>query len=56
MLTGPGKVTFADPNQPVTRARFSAVGVYELELSGSDTEHNNALKIKVTVNPPEEKK
>jgi len=56
MLTGPGKVTFADPNQPVTRARFSAVGVYELELSGSDNEHNNAVKIKVTVNPPEEKK
>jgi hypothetical protein len=56
MLTGPGTVTFADPSQPVTRARFSAVGVYELELSGTDGEHSAALKIRVTVNPAEEKK
>ena len=55
MLTGPGTVTFADPGQPVTRARFSAVGVYELELSGTDGEHKNAVKIRVTVNPPAEK-
>jgi len=55
-LTGPGTVTFGDPSQPVTRARFSAVGVYELELSATDGEHANAVKIKVTVNPPDEKK
>lgn len=55
-LTGPGTVTFGDPSQPVTRARFSAVGVYELELSGTDSEHTNALKIKVTVNPSDDKK
>ena len=56
MLTGPGTVTFSEPANPVTRARFSATGVYELELSGSDGEHRNAVKIKVTVNPSEEKK
>lgn len=55
MLSGPGTVTFANASQPATRARFSAVGVYELELSGTDTEHRNAVKIRVTVNPAEEK-
>jgi hypothetical protein len=30
--------------------------VYELELSATDTEHTNAVKIKVTVNPSDEKK
>ena len=56
MLSGPGTVTFSDPSQPVTRARFGAVGIYELELSATDTEHTNAVKIKVTVNPADEKK
>ena len=56
MLSGPGTVVFAEPSQPVTRARFSMVGVYELELSGTDSEHRNAVKIRVTVNPPTEKK
>jgi hypothetical protein len=55
-LTGPGTVTFTDSGQPVTRARFSTVGVYELELSATDAEHKNAVKIKVTVNPAEEKR
>lgn len=56
MLNGPGAVSFSDPSQPVTRARFSAAGVYELELSATDTEHTNAVKIRVTVNPADEKK
>lgn len=56
MLSGPGTVTFSDATRAVTRARFSAVGVYELELSASDTEHTNAVKIRVTVNPGDEKK
>jgi hypothetical protein len=54
--SGPGTVTFSDPDQPVTRVRFSAVGVYELELSATDTERSNGVKIKVTVNPADEKK
>jgi hypothetical protein len=49
-ISGPGEVTFSNTSQPVTRARFSAVGVYELELSATDTERANSLKIKVTVN------
>jgi hypothetical protein len=56
MLSGPGTVSFADPSQAVTRARFSALGVYELELSGTDSEHRSAVKIRVTVNAPEDKK
>jgi hypothetical protein len=56
MLSGPGAVTFSDPGQPVTRARFNAAGVYELELSATDTEHSNAVKIRVTVSQPDEKK
>jgi K319-like protein len=55
-LSGPGTVTFSEPSRPVTRARFSAAGVYELELSATDTEHTNAVKIKVMVNAPDEKK
>jgi hypothetical protein len=51
MLSGPGTVTFLDASQAATRARFSALGVYELELSATDSEHTNAVKIKVTVNP-----
>lgn len=56
MLSGPGTVTFVDASQAATRARFSAAGVYELELSATDGEHTNSVKIKVTVNPVEEKK
>ena len=51
MLSGPGMVTFLDASQAATRARFSAAGVYELELSATDSEHTNSVKIKVTVNP-----
>ena len=54
--SGPGTVTFSDASAPLTRARFSDPGVYELELSATDTEKSNAVKIKVTVNPPDEKK
>ncbi len=55
-ITGPGTVTFSDASQPVTRARFSLAGVYELEMSATDTEHISTVKIKVTVTPAEEKK
>jgi hypothetical protein len=54
--SGPGTATFSDSNQPVTRVRFSEVGVYELELSATDMELTNSVKIKVTVIPPDEKK
>ena len=54
--SGPGAVTFSDASQPATRVRFSEAGVYELELSATDTEHTNSVKIKVTVTPVGEKK
>jgi hypothetical protein len=49
-ISGPGEVAFSDTSQPVTRARFTAMGVYELELSATDTERASSVKIKVTVN------
>jgi hypothetical protein len=55
-VSGPGTVTFSDDSEATTRAKFSAVGEYELELSGTDSARSNAVKIKVTVLPPEEKK
>ncbi|HEY7545720.1 MAG TPA: hypothetical protein VID27_12590 [Blastocatellia bacterium] len=55
-ISGPGTVTFSDERQSVTRARFSAAGVYELEMSATDTEHTSTVKIKVTVAQAEEKK
>jgi hypothetical protein len=42
-------VAFSDDSQPSTRARFSAAGVYELELTATDAEHTNSVKIRVTV-------
>ncbi|HXG94497.1 MAG TPA: hypothetical protein VNN73_19295 [Blastocatellia bacterium] len=54
--SGPGTVTFSDADQAVTRARFSAPGVYELEMTATDTEHTSSVKIKVTVTLPDEKK
>lgn len=54
--SGPGAVTFSDPSQAATRVRFGAVGVYELELSATDTEQTSSVKIKVTVSPADERK
>jgi hypothetical protein len=48
-LSGPGTVTFSEPKAPGTRAAFSAPGVYELELSASDSEFTSRMKLTVTV-------
>jgi hypothetical protein len=55
-IGGPGTVTFSETAQPTTRVRFGEAGVYELELSATDTEHTNGVKLRITVNAPEEKK
>src|SRR5206468_3235876 len=47
--SGPGVVTFASSSAASTRARFSALGEYELELSGSDGEATGVTRVKVTV-------
>ena len=49
-VSGPGTVTFADPSSASTTATFSAEGVYELQLSGSDSALSAADKVTVTVN------
>ena len=49
--SGPGNVTFSSTDTGPTRASFSVPGEYELELSGTDGEKANSVKIKVTVAP-----
>jgi hypothetical protein len=51
-VSGPGPVTFSSADTGQTRASFSAPGDYELELSGSDGEKSNNVRIAVTVAPP----
>jgi hypothetical protein len=51
LLKGPdgGTVTFTVPGAARTRARFSASGVYELELSATDSEFVRSTRIHVNV-------
>ena len=52
-VSGPGTVTFANPNQAVTTAAFSDVGSYVLQLSASDaTGNSGSVQWHVTVYPP----
>lgn len=55
-ISGPGDATFSHLNQAETRVRFNAVGVYELELSATDSQHINSVRVTVTVTPPDGKK
>ena len=48
-ISGPGTTTFSDPNQPRTRASFSAPGTYELELWVSDSAFESSTQVSVTV-------
>ncbi len=52
MLKGPGTVTFTIPGAARTKATFSAVGAYELELTASDSEFTESTRVTVTVAPP----
>ena len=52
MLSGPGTVTFSMPGAARTKATFSAVGKYELELTGTDSEFSETTRVNVTVGPP----
>jgi hypothetical protein len=47
--SGPGTTRFANPAAARTTATFSAPGVYELELSASDSQLTSATRITVTV-------
>jgi len=48
-ISGPGEVTFSSTTTGPTRAKFAAPGAYELELSASDGEKTNRLKVTVHV-------
>lgn len=49
MLRGPGIVTFTIPGAARTKATFSAPGLYELELTASDSEFTERTRINVKV-------
>jgi len=48
-IAGPGEVTFTDAASATTRAKFSAPGKYEIELSATDGERSTAVKVNVNV-------
>ncbi|HEY3044161.1 MAG TPA: hypothetical protein VGJ39_09060, partial [Vicinamibacterales bacterium] len=48
-ISGPGEVTFAAPSSATTRAKFSAAGRYELELSATDGERATSVKVIVQI-------
>ncbi len=48
-LSGPGTVTFASPNQPVTDATFSDFGSYVLQLTASDTQLSTTAQLSISV-------
>jgi len=50
--TGPGTVTFSNPDVAVTTARFSTVGAYLLKLSADDGELSASDAVHVIVDPP----
>ena len=49
-VSGPGSVTFADPNSEVTSATFSAVGEYVLRLHATDGTFDATDDVTVTIN------
>jgi hypothetical protein len=49
--SGPGTVTFADPNAVSTTASFSEAGTYILRLTASDTASSSYDEVQITVSP-----
>ncbi|HEY2961613.1 MAG TPA: RHS repeat-associated core domain-containing protein [Pyrinomonadaceae bacterium] len=49
-LSGPGLVTFNEPNSPVTKAIFASPGTYVLRLSANDSHRIGTDDVQVTVN------
>lgn len=48
-VSGPGSVTFKDPSAARTVATFSQPGIYELELTASDSMHTGSTPVMVVV-------
>ena len=51
MVSGPGTVTFGNPNQAVTSASFSTAGTYVLELNADDSQLSDSDQVTITVLP-----
>jgi RHS repeat-associated protein len=51
LISGPGTVTFANPQQATTTAAFSQAGIYVLQLYATDTGISASEQVTVTVNP-----
>lgn len=49
MVKGPGTVTFTIPGSARTKATFSAPGLYELELTATDSEFTERTRLNVKV-------
>lgn len=49
LLKGPGTVNFTIPGSARTKATFSAPGVYELELSATDSEYTERTLLNVAI-------
>ena len=49
MLKGPGTVKFTIPGSARTKAIFSAPGIYELELTATDSEFTQRTRVNVKV-------
>jgi len=52
LVSGPGSVSFANPNRAVTTAVFSQAGTYDLRLTASDTQLEATSDTTILVNPP----
>jgi len=50
-VSGPGTVTFSNPNTAITQATFPGVGTYVLQLTANDSQLNSSATTRVTVNP-----
>lgn len=49
-VSGPGTVTFGDPQSPGTTASFTEAGSYELQLTASDSQLSGSDRVTITVN------
>ena len=56
-VSGPGKVSFAQPDSPITTATFSEPGDYVLKLSARDggQSGDSTLKVRAEAAPPKER-
>jgi RHS repeat-associated protein len=48
-VSGPATVTFSNPNTAVTKATLSALGVYVLKLTASDTQLSSSATVTITL-------